>query len=95
MATSKLSFANGMIRNELQSTMPKFRRRKAVQTDHCFAWPFKSCQHWLVIAPGEAWGTMSTKSFLGGWIPSNGEARRTIEAHLKRYPKALEAVEHT
>ena len=92
MMQPKLQFANEMIRDDLQVFLPRFRRGAGPKIEYCFAWPFKACPHWLVILPGQAvFGTMSTASFLGDWMPSNVEARKTIDAHLKRHPDALSA----
>jgi len=39
------------------------------------AFPFKLSLHWLVIWPGQEWGTMTDVEFTKNFTPSNREAR--------------------
>ena len=84
----KMEFAGGKLTTDQQELMPRFRRGAGARIEYCFAFPFKSAPHWLVILPGpSSWGTVRAGTFLHEWMPSNGEARAAIGRHLVRFPK--------
>ena len=62
---------------------PRFRNRDGRANGdagprYVFAVPFKNAKHWLVIDPGQAWGTIGDAEFVQTYTPSNNEAREVV-----------------